>query len=163
MSLFWVRAACEIRLTYYCSKYSPQFLSDTFVPILSRITWTLQVHVIERVLSKTFLCGLELHERSNWRATAPDTHHDCSLIQHCLACAASLHLHRYLLRNCELKQNFRSLWLHYTPNDDFTSNNASFYKSRFCQLHDICCRVFPITVLYFLIRLASTHALIHCN
>ena len=31
-----------------------------------------------------FLCGLELHERSDWRATAPNTHRGHSLIKHCV-------------------------------------------------------------------------------
>ena len=36
------------------------------------------------LLSQTFFSGLELRKRSNWRAIAPDKHHDHSLIQHCV-------------------------------------------------------------------------------
>ena len=45
------------------------------------------------------LCGLELYERSNWRAMAPDTHHGCSLTQHCPPYTASLYIHCYLVHN----------------------------------------------------------------
>ena len=64
MSIFWVRATCEIWLASYGSKHASQSLSDMpFVHILPRITWKLQiVHVYgcsaygtTASLSKTFL------------------------------------------------------------------------------------------------------------
>ena len=39
---------------------------------------------IEQLLNywRHSFCGLELYERSDWTATAPDMHHSHSLIQH---------------------------------------------------------------------------------
>ena len=40
-------------------------------------------------------CSLELHEKSDWRTVVPDTHHGCSVIQHCVH-TASLYIHMYV-------------------------------------------------------------------
>ena len=65
--------------------------------ILTCITWTIQVvqtlYISNNCSTCTFLtslCGLKLHERFNWKAMAPDTHHSHSLIQHCVCMLQAL-------------------------------------------------------------------------
>ena len=81
------------------------------------------------------LCGLELREKSNWRAMAPDKHQRHSLIEHCVR-TASPSIYRYLVHNCTQQQNSPSWWLYCTPNDGFAVNTASFYKNKVLR-HDL--------------------------
>ena len=101
------------------------------------------------------LFGLDLHERSDWRGKAPDSHHGGSLIHHCCAYTASLYRLHYLVHNYIWQQTSHSLWLYHTPKDGFTVNNASFYKNK-VLCHDLqaatvrriniskCCSVFSV-------------------
>ena len=61
--------------------------------------------------------GLDLHERSNWRAMTPYTHHSHFQIQHC-ACTANI------------RRNIGHLEFYYTPiNSTATQNDSSCIKS----------------------------------
>ena len=105
MSIFCVRAGCKIQMVSYGFKHTSQsFFDKLFVHILTRITWKLgvinghQTYQMTAILSKIFLCGLELHERSNWRATALDTHQafsDTTVYEY----TASPYIHCYLVDN----------------------------------------------------------------
>ena len=64
MSIFWVRVACQIPLASYVSKHTPQSLSDK--PFM--LSYVAAYRTAALLHS---LCGLQLHERSDWRATAP--------------------------------------------------------------------------------------------
>ena len=69
---------------------------------------------------KHSLCGLELHEKSDWRAIASDTHR-CP------------NIHVYIAIGVQLSMTTELTYLvttHYTPNDGFTVNVASFYKNK---------------------------------
>ena len=85
--------------------YCQSFSNRLFVCIqlyLRHITWRLQVtcghsaHRTTAILLDTFLCGLELHERSDWGATAPDTHCSFSGTTLC-AYTASMYIHHYFI------------------------------------------------------------------
>ena len=98
---------------------------------------------IEKLLCypRHFLCGSKLHDRYDWKAMGPDTHHGLSLIQHCHA-----YIYCSLVSNYAWQQNSHSLWLYYTLNDGFTANDVSFYKNKFGYLLYTHYSVFPITV-----------------
>ena len=77
-----------------------------------------------------FLCCLELHERSNWRATAPDMHRSISDTTLC-AYTASLYIQRYFILLWSYVHTYKYLMTaYYTLNDRFTTNNPSFYKNK---------------------------------
>ena len=91
MPIFWVRAACEIRLVSYGYKHASQSLSNKpfactcrhnlkTIPVVNGCS---TYHTIALLLESS-LYGLELHDRSEWRATAPDMHCGHSLRQHCV-------------------------------------------------------------------------------
>ena len=112
----WVMAS-----NTHCSLFSISLLC-----ILTCITWKLQViHVhmdalhIERLLyyRKYSLCALELHERSYWRAKAPDMHRsfsDTALHVYTANLYIHVHVHHYLVHNSAWQQNSHTLWLHTT-------------------------------------------------
>ena len=62
------------------------------------------------------LCGLDLHKRSDWRATcmAPKTYRSFSDTTLCAYTASPCIQHCYLVCNYACKQNSRTLWLHTT-------------------------------------------------
>ena len=89
---FLVRAACKIRLVSFGSKHALQSLSNmpfvctymyTCTLKTTQLTYTVDVLHIKWQLYywRYYLCGLELHEKSKWRAMAPDMHHNHSLTQ----------------------------------------------------------------------------------
>ena len=140
--LYLVRAACKLRSASYGSKHELQSLSNMpFMCILLCITWKLQVVCGRSIYQTTALLycwrcslwGLELHERSDWKTTAPDTLHSCSLVQHCHTYTTSPYIHHSLVCNYAWQQNLCacSLWLYCTLNNSFTAYSASFYKNRF--------------------------------
>ena len=92
MSIFWVRHANKIGLASYGSKHASRCLSDrpfvhTYTQLENYISY-MDVQHIERLLYywRHSLCGLELHERFDWRAAGGErggqTHVSWSLIQH---------------------------------------------------------------------------------
>ena len=115
------QAGCEIWMTTYASRQASQsFLGKPFVCIqlyLRHLTWKLQV-ICGRLAYwttanywKHYLCGLELHEKSYWRAMVPDTH--CSLSGTTLcAYTASLYIHSYFICYYAWQQNSHILWLY---------------------------------------------------
>ena len=95
----------------------------------------MDVQHIERLLYywRHSLCGLELHERSDWRATATDMHwlfFDTTLLYTASPYTASQYiLHHYLVCNYMTAKLTYLMTAYYTPNNGFTANNASFYKN----------------------------------
>ena len=84
---------------------------------------------IKRLLyyQRHFLSGLELHERSDWRATATDTHQLYSD-----TICSSLYIHWYIF-GVQLRMTTHScaLRLHTThQNNDFIANDALLYKNK---------------------------------
>ena len=78
--------------------------------------------------------SLELHESSNWRATAPDTHRSLSDTK---LCAYKLQARTSLYIWCETRMTAKLTYLmtaYYTPNDGFTANDASFYNNNIGRL-----------------------------
>ena len=70
------------------------------------------------------LCSLELHERSDWRATAPDTHQPFSDTTLCAYTASPVHS---LLFSEQLRTKTKPTYLmtaYYTPNDGFPANKV---------------------------------------
>ena len=91
---------------------------------------------IERLLycQRHSLCALELHERSYWRATAPDTYQSFSDKTLC-AYTASPHMYMYIqsLFGAQLRMTTKLMYLmsdYYTRNDGFTANNVLFYNNK---------------------------------
>ena len=125
MSIIWLRPGCESRLASYGSKRTSRFLFYRIFVATCTSTHYLNTILVQygcsilhmkRVLYyTTFLwCGLELHERFNWKPTTPDMHHSCSLIQRYCVYTASSYIHCYLLCNYAWQQNSHTLWLHTT-------------------------------------------------
>ena len=86
-----ILAACKIWLPSLGSKHTWQSVSNKpFRPTYVHNFITVQVihgcstYWMAALQSETSLCVLELHERSDWRATAPKTHHSHCLIQLCI-------------------------------------------------------------------------------
>ena len=83
---------------------------------LCMCTWNLRSYVdiqhIEWLLyyQRHSLCGLEFHERSDWRATAPDTHQLFSYTTLCVYIASS-YIHCHLVCNYAWQQNSCTLSL----------------------------------------------------
>ena len=73
------------------------------------------------------LCGLEVHEKADWKAMASDTHH--TQFSDTLY-GYTPYIHHYLVCNYAWQQSSHSLWLYYTPNNDFTPDDASFYENK---------------------------------
>ena len=121
MPIFCVRAGCEIRMVSYGSKHAQQSFSDKpFVHIYLSANFENfksydDIEHMKRLLCyrRHSLCGLELHERSDWRATAPDMHRSFSDTTLC-AYTASPYIHRYMVHNYAWQQNSRTLLLHTT-------------------------------------------------
>ena len=137
LSIFWVRAACEICLASYGSKHTLYSLSVCHLNTLTRICVTKQViyghckYRMTPLLSEASLCGLELCSWSDWRVTAPKC--IAIVLWGNIVCIyilqAYIYIHCYLVRNYSWQQNSHSLWQYYTLNNDFTANDASFYKN----------------------------------
>ena len=91
MSIFSVRAGCEIQLMSYGSKHALQSLSDKHFVGTYMYTHNLKLQVIygclayrvTALLLETFLVCFELHERSTGELW-PQTRISHSLIQHCV-------------------------------------------------------------------------------
>ena len=85
--MFLVRATCEIRLVSYSSKHaSPSLFEATSCVYLHAKFRKYRSYMdinrtcpMTALLSRHSLCGLELNERSDWRAMAPEMHCDHSL------------------------------------------------------------------------------------
>ena len=97
MSIIWVKTAHKLRFAGCGSKPASQSLSDTpfartYTHNLKTIVAYMDVLHIERPLYYRgyFLYGLELRKRSDWKATAPDTHGGRSLIFCCCCCDCCL-------------------------------------------------------------------------
>ena len=89
---------------------------------------------IERLLyyQKHSLFGLELFERSHWRGTAPDKHWSFS-DKKLSAYTASLYTRNDVYIYVWMHMTTKLMYLmiaYYTPNDGFTANDVSFYKSK---------------------------------
>ena len=100
---------------------------------LTCITWNYRLctdvlHILNDY-QRHCLCGLEFHEGSNWRPTAPDTYWSFSDTALCPYIAIP-YIHHYLVHYCTWQQSSCTLWLYYTPNDGFTSNDALFYMNK---------------------------------
>ena len=135
MSIFCVRAGCKIQLMSYGSKHALQCLSDKQIVH----TWThnmktaghiMDVPFIKRMLyyQRHSLCALELHERSYWRAMAPDTHQSFSDTTLC-AYTASPHIHMYIAIWCATTHDNRT----HVPYDCILHTKWRLY----CQQHII--------------------------
>ena len=83
-----------------------------------------------------FFCGLELHERSKWRSTAPDIQQSFSgTILSCVYCKL-IHTQR-LTCSTQLLMTTNLMYVitaYYTPKVGFTANHAMFYKNKVGQL-----------------------------
>ena len=88
------------------------------------------------------LCGLESHERSNWRATAPNTP--------CLFTGTTLCV--YTTTPTKLTYMYL-MTAYYTSNDSFTANEASFYNNEVGYLHILHIAVFFQFIAYTNIRI----------
>ena len=131
VSIFYVRAGCEVWFRSYGSKYTSQSRFDkpfvhTYMQNLKSTGHTLYMDGlhIEWLLcyQRHSLCSLELHERFNWKAMRPQTHQSFSdtlcayttspYIHHCLVC-------NYLWQQTSHTTNkphvhSHTLWLHTT-------------------------------------------------
>ena len=72
---------------------------------------------------------LELHERSDWRALAPDTIGH-SLIQHCVCILQAIHTSLFCMQLHTTTKLTYLMTAYYMPNDGFTANNALFYDNK---------------------------------
>ena len=86
---------------------------------------------------KHSLCALELHDRSFRRATGICISH--SLTNLCVR-TLQAHTYMYITLWCATAHDNKThvhvaYGCYYTPNDGFTANNLSFYKSEVGQLH----------------------------
>ena len=139
MSIFCDRAACEILLVNYGSEHASQSLSadnsfsHTYMHNLKtkgRI-WTFCITNDCSIIGD-IPCLVQSCMRDLTGELQPQTHIDCSLIQHCVYILTASHfIHWYLVCNYVSQQNSHSLWLYCTPNDNFTANDALFYKNKF--------------------------------
>ena len=132
MSIFWVRAACEIWLVSCDSKHASQSLpaDNPFVCIYihnlkttGRI-WMLRIFEWLLYYQRHSVCGLELHEELH-----PQTSIGCSLIQHCVHILQAI---SYIAIWCGTMHDNTThvAYDYYTPNDGFTANDALFYKNK---------------------------------
>ena len=117
MSVFCVESGCEydwwlMAPNMHCSLFSNQPIVHTYMHTLKN-TGHIWMFCMTALLFETCSHGLELYERSNWRATAPNTHWWFSDTTLC-AFTASLYMHHYLVQNYAWQQNSCTLWLHTT-------------------------------------------------
>ena len=100
---------------------------------------------------KHSLCGLELHERLDWRATAPDTHRSFSDTT-LFADTASPCIHCYLVCNYAWQQNSCTLWLHtkhqMTALHLFMTTSSASYTTR--------CSVFQL-IMYTNVKMTKKY------
>ena len=125
MSILCVRGGCKILMVTYAFKSATQSHSDklffactVYLDIkLENFNSHVDIQHIEQLLyhRRHSLCYSDLHQRSNWRATAQDTHQSFSDMTLC-AYTASPYIHRYLIHNYAWQQNSRTctLWVHTT-------------------------------------------------
>ena len=93
--LFWVRTACDLRPRRYGPKHASWSLSH--MPFVHAFMYSLKTKVVRGCSAyrrlfydrRHSLCGLEFHEKSIWRGTAPAIHRGRSLIQHYRSYTAS--------------------------------------------------------------------------
>ena len=109
MSIFWVTAGCGIRLMNYNSKHASQSLSNVlFVHTYNlkaiQVIYGNSKYQMTTLLLETFLWGLELYERFNWRVTVLDTHQSFSDTILYLY-TAILYIHCYLMHKYVWQQN----------------------------------------------------------
>ena len=130
ISIFCVRAGCEIPLVSYISKHSSQNFLTSYLCRLTCITWPLRViyghwtYWMIALLSKIFLVWFTVVRYTHVDPAGElqlQTHIDCSLIQ---TCVCILQAHTDI-----------SLGAYYTPNTGFTATNASFHKKKVGWLH----------------------------
>ena len=121
MSIFCVGARYEIQLASYGSKHASQPLFDN--QFLPTYTHNLKSNNCSLYYWRHSLCGLELHERSNWEAMASDMHWSFSDI--------TVSLYIYSLFGAQLQMITKITYLmtaYYAPNNGPTANDASFCK-----------------------------------
>ena len=141
------------------------------------------------LLLKTFLCGLELHERSHWRVITTDTHHICSPIHRVHTLQARMYITIWcatMLQDNKSHKAYDCTTL-YTPNVVFTGNDASVCMKdilradlRAATVQSIYVHVAVSSAVnaistlklilklikllpYFVISLASMHELVYCK
>ena len=120
ISISCVRAGCKVRLVSYGSKHASQSPSDKqfvwpYMHNLEIYRSHMNILHIEQLLryQRHCSCALDLHERSDWRAMAPDKQQSFSDATLC-AYTANQYTHCYLVSNYAWQQNSRALWLHTT-------------------------------------------------
>ena len=119
------------------------------------------------LLGKHSLCGLQLYERSDWRAMAPHTHHGCSLIQHYRAYITSPCIHRYFVCNYTWHKTYvandcitqQKTTLPPTRHRCISSNYTSFFMHVAASFQIQC----TLNACTLIIIVANTHALVQCN
>ena len=140
MSIFCVRAGCVIRMASYGSKHSLLFFSNKpFVgPYRHNLKTTGYIWTFSTSNDLSTIgnipCVVQSWKRYSTGELWFQTCIGCSLIQKC-AYTASLYIHRYLVRNYTTPKLTYLMPAYYTPNNSFTANDASFYKTKVGQLH----------------------------
>ena len=141
MSFFCVRGGCEIQLASYGSKHAWQSPSDK--QFVHTYTHNLKTtgHIWEFCIlnNRSTIEDIPCVRQSCMRdLTGELGHQTCisrSLIQHCVRILQAVHP---LLFVVQLRMTTIPTYLmtaYYTPNDGFTANYVSFYKSIVDQLH----------------------------
>ena len=139
MSIFLVTAACVVWLVDYGTKHALQSLSDT--PFLHTYKHNVKLQVVyvcstywtTALLLETFLVWF----RVAWVIWLESYGPRCTLRSFFdTTCAYYKPVLTSLFGTTTRQQNSCSLWVYYTPNDNFTANNALFYKSKVIH-HDV--------------------------
>ena len=140
-SVLELDARCNWWGTASNSHHSLFLISHLYV--LTHTTWNLEVNMDVQHTAWLFynqrhsLCGLELHERFNWRAMSPDT----SVVFWYKICmyTAIPYIHCYLVCNYTWQRISRSLWL-----DTTQQTTWCIILSRQIWLATFRCSVFSI-------------------
>ena len=145
MTIFCVRAGCNIWMVSYTSKHALRcFSGKPFVHIhvqlyLRHITWKLQV-ICGRSAYQTTVILLDtffVWFRVAWEIWLESYGHRQALFVHwynIVCVTASMYIHCYFVRYYSWQQNLRTLWLHTTPQTTALLLTLATYTVVFFQL-----------------------------
>ena len=145
ISIFSIRAGCQIPLASYGSKHSLQFLFDEQFVCACTHNLKMDVQRIEWLLyyQTHSLCDLKLQERSNWRAMAPDTHWSFSDTKF-YAYNASLYITSLYGAQLCMAKNSHILWQYTTHQmTAFLAMMHHFIRTKLAS-YTTCCSVFSL-------------------
>ena len=153
ISIFCVRAGCEIRMESYASKHALQFLSDKpfcIYSVLRHITWKLQVisecsaYRTTAILSKTFFVWFIIAIEIWLKSYGP--RHESVILWYDIVC---MHCKRIYTSLFGTQLRLTTLWLHITHQTTALLPTMHHFIRAKLSSYTTSCSVFSLNCLHY--------------